>query len=192
MTETGTVKWFNSQKGFGFITPDSGGNDLFVHQSEIQSEGFRTLNDNEKVTYTVSEEGGKLKAIGVQGDGGGGTGGRGPRGGRNSTQPRKWPEDVNPSEGKQIGAVKWFNSEKGFGFIAPANGGDDLFVHQSAIHAPGFRSLMEGEEVEYNVIDEGGKSKAIDVCGPNGETVQGAPRSGGGRGGGGGARGGRY
>ena len=51
---------------------------------------------------------------------------------------------------------------------------------------------MEGEEVEYNVIEEGGKSKAIDVCGPNGEAVQGAPRSGGGRGGGGGARGGRY
>ena len=90
------------------------------------------------------------------------------------------------------GTVKFFNAEKGFGFIAPDAGGEDLFVHQSAVHAPGFRSLMEGEEVEYNVIEEGGKSKAIDVCGPNVEAVQGAPRSGGGRGGGGGARGGRY
>ena len=77
------------------------------------------------------------------------------------------------------GTVKWFNSQKGFGFITPADGGEDLFVHQSAISAPGFRSLMEGEEVEFKVVDERGKKKAIDVCGPNGDHVQGAPRNGG-------------
>ena len=69
-----------------------------------------------------------------------------------------------------------FNAEKGFGFVAPANGADDLFVHQSAIHAPGFRSLMEGEEVEFKVVDGGGKMKAEEVTGPNGDFVQGAPR----------------
>jgi cold shock CspA family protein len=69
-----------------------------------------------------------------------------------------------------------FNAEKGFGFIAPANGNDDLFVHQSAIHSPGFRSLMEGEEVEFKVVDGGGKMKAEEVTGPNGDFVQGAPR----------------
>lgn len=69
-----------------------------------------------------------------------------------------------------------FNSEKGFGFIAPAAGGDDLFVHQSAIHSPGFRSLMEGEEVEYKAVDEGGKMKAVEVTGPKGDFVQGVPR----------------
>jgi len=49
--DTGTVKWFNDSKGFGFITPDSGGDDLFAHFSEIRSEGFKTLAENQKVTY---------------------------------------------------------------------------------------------------------------------------------------------
>jgi len=49
---TGTVKWFNADKGFGFINPDDGGKDLFVHHSEIQSEGeYVTLNDGQKVKY---------------------------------------------------------------------------------------------------------------------------------------------
>jgi len=48
---TGTVKWFNDAKGFGFITPDEGGKDVFVHHTSIQSEGFRSLEEGSKVTY---------------------------------------------------------------------------------------------------------------------------------------------
>lgn len=48
---TGTVKWFNDAKGFGFITPDDGGKDLFVHFSAIQASGFKTLTENQKVQY---------------------------------------------------------------------------------------------------------------------------------------------
>lgn len=48
---TGTVKWFNEAKGFGFITPDESGKDLFVHHSNIVSEGFRTLQDGQKVEF---------------------------------------------------------------------------------------------------------------------------------------------
>ena len=51
----GTVKWFNAGKGFGFITPDDGGEDLFVHHSEIQTEGYASLDDGQKVTYEVGE-----------------------------------------------------------------------------------------------------------------------------------------
>ncbi|HBZ18489.1 MAG TPA: cold-shock protein [Betaproteobacteria bacterium] len=51
---TGTVKWFNDSKGFGFITPDDGGKDLFVHFSAIQSNGFKTLEENQKVSYDVT------------------------------------------------------------------------------------------------------------------------------------------
>ena len=51
---TGTVKWFNDSKGFGFITPDDGCKDLFVHFSAIQSNGFKTLEENQKVSYDVT------------------------------------------------------------------------------------------------------------------------------------------
>lgn len=49
--ETGTVKWFNDAKGFGFITPDSGGDDVFAHFSEIQGDGFKSLHEGQKVNY---------------------------------------------------------------------------------------------------------------------------------------------
>ena len=49
------------------------------------------------------------------------------------------------------GTVKWFNADKGFGFISPAEGGDDLFVHFSAIQAEGFKTLDEGQRVSFNV-----------------------------------------
>ncbi|MFO7641299.1 MAG: cold-shock protein [Candidatus Competibacteraceae bacterium] len=51
---TGTVKWFNESKGFGFITPDSGGDDLFAHFSAIQARGFKTLKENQKVSFDVT------------------------------------------------------------------------------------------------------------------------------------------
>lgn len=54
----GTVKWFNDEKGFGFITPDEGGSDLFVHFRSIQRQGFKSLKEGERVSY-VAEEGGK-------------------------------------------------------------------------------------------------------------------------------------
>ncbi|MEO8442546.1 MAG: cold-shock protein [Betaproteobacteria bacterium] len=50
----GTVKWFNDAKGFGFITPDDGGKDLFAHFSAIQGNGFKSLRENQKVTYDVT------------------------------------------------------------------------------------------------------------------------------------------
>ena len=53
---TGTVKWFNETKGFGFIAPDDGGKDVFVHQSVIQSNGFRTLSEGDKVNFEVVED----------------------------------------------------------------------------------------------------------------------------------------
>ncbi|HNS21578.1 MAG: cold-shock protein [Phycisphaerales bacterium] len=51
----GTVKWFNADKGFGFIAPDEGGDDLFVHHSEIRTQGYASLNEGQKVEFTVGQ-----------------------------------------------------------------------------------------------------------------------------------------
>jgi cold shock protein len=51
----GTVKWFNAEKGFGFITPEGGGQDLFVHHTAIQDKGFRTLDENQRVSFDVTQ-----------------------------------------------------------------------------------------------------------------------------------------
>lgn len=52
---SGTVKWFNDQKGYGFVAPDDGGKDIFVHHTAIQSEGFRSLAEGQRVTYEIEQ-----------------------------------------------------------------------------------------------------------------------------------------
>lgn len=55
-TTTGTVKWFNEQKGFGFIQPDNGGADVFVHKSAVQKAGMRTLHEGQKVSFEIQND----------------------------------------------------------------------------------------------------------------------------------------
>ena len=62
----GTVKFFSDEKGYGFITPDEGGKDLFVHHSAIQAEGFRSLQDNQRVSYEEESDAKGPRAVNVQ------------------------------------------------------------------------------------------------------------------------------
>ena len=63
---TGTVKWFNAQKGYGFIQPEGGGKDVFVHISAVQAAGLRDLAENQRVTYEVVTERGKQAAANLR------------------------------------------------------------------------------------------------------------------------------
>ena len=61
------------------------------------------------------------------------------------------------------GTVKWFNSTKGFGFIQPSEGGNDVFVHISAVHRAGLQGLADGQKVSYELQNERGKTAAVDI-----------------------------
>lgn len=63
---TGTVKWFNTTKGYGFIQPENGGSDVFVHISAVEKAGLRGLNENQKVSYELATEKGKTSAVNLQ------------------------------------------------------------------------------------------------------------------------------
>ena len=180
---SGTVKWFNTAKGFGFIQPDDGGSDVFVHISALNSAGLDALGEGDKVDYELEQDrrSGKLAATQIVvteqgvpqprrsggggggfggGDrggygGGGGFGGGGGGGGRSR----------GVVSGSGSGEVKWFNPTKGFGFIKPEGGGQDIFVHISAVEQAGLSGLNEGQRVHFDLEQDGrsGKTSATNL-----------------------------
>jgi cold shock CspA family protein len=149
----GTVKWFNAEKGFGFIEPDDGGQDVFAHFSAIADDGgYRSLDEGQRVEFTASpgDRGPQADSIQPLGGGGGRAPARAERGHRDDPRQVRAPRAGRAGGGGSEGTVRWFNAEKGFGFIEPDEGGDDVFVHFSAIvDDGGYRSLDEGQRVEY-------------------------------------------
>jgi CspA family cold shock protein len=65
MKDTGTIKWFNTEKGYGFIKPDAGGKDVFIHMSALKAAGLDGLNDNQKIEYEITKEKGKESAANI-------------------------------------------------------------------------------------------------------------------------------
>lgn len=149
-----TLKWFNAEKGFGFVAMSDGSPDAFLHVSAIERAGHRELPDGTSLTVRITPgakgpqvaeivsvdlstasaapraERPERRSFGGGGSGGGASG---------------------PSE-QVRGVVKWFKMDKGFGFIASDNGGKDVFVHASALKRSGLASLQEGEIVEMEVV----------------------------------------
>ena len=146
MMATGTTKFFDAKKGFGFITPDDGGEDLFCHFSAIEDGAM--LKEGGKVTFEKVYDDAKGKERAAQVTGGfpreDFAGGGRPRRGRGEIQ---GGATGDPPPGMQVGTVKFWNS-KGFGFIQTAEGGDDLFCHFSAITDG--NALSAGAVVHYS------------------------------------------
>lgn len=97
---------------------------------------------------------------------------------RDTTPMSQEGEHSTPSKPPRCsGSVKWFNPTKGFGFITPSDGGADIFIHQSEIQLGGFRSLAQGEPVEYELLNGEKGPKALNCTGPGGTPPKGAPRN---------------
>ena len=170
----GTVKFFNPAKGFGFIAPEDGGADIFVHVSAVERSGLNGLDDGDQVTFEVQQDrrSGKLEAIELERTGSGPA--PGPRSARPAPPQRGYDSaprrsnagghDRDPA-GSGSGVVKWFNPAKGFGFIQPSDGGGDVFVHISAVEQAGWRGLEEGQAVAFDLEQDrrSGKTSAINL-----------------------------
>jgi cold shock protein len=149
----GTVKFFNSGKGFGFIQREDGGEDVFVHISAVERAGLEGLGEGQQLEFTLVDRGGKISAsdLVVVGD-------VVPVAKRAEAPQRQLTGE------KATGTVKFFNSMKGFGFITRDDGQPDAFVHISAVERSGLRELNEGDKLEFDIeVDRRGKYSAVNL-----------------------------
>lgn len=165
----GTVKFFNTTKGFGFISPSDGSPDVFVHISAVERSGLRELNDGDQVTFEVEQDrrSGKSSATNLSVTGSAPAASRKPARSGWGDDPRDSgvrSGGSRPTAGSGRGTVKWFNPSKGFGFIQPEAGGDDIFVHISAVERAGIMDLREGEVLTYDIeMGRSGKPSAVNL-----------------------------
>lgn len=137
------VKWFNASKGFGFLTMADGSPDAFLPMAILRRAGFEDVREGASVTCEV------------------GAGAKGPLVTTvfsidlsTAIEPgfgadRRAPRPSSTMEG----AVKWFEPEKGYGFISPDSGGKDIFIHITALRRSGLDSLAPGQRVRAEVVD---------------------------------------
>lgn len=152
-TGKGTVKFFNSQKGFGFIQQETGGEDIFVHISAVERAGLEGLAEGQELEFNLVDRGGKVSAQDLQvvGD-------------VIAVESKSEAPRRELTGEKATGTVKFFNSMKGFGFLTRDDGQPDAFVHISAVERSGLSQINEGERYEFDLeVDRRGKYSAVNL-----------------------------
>src|SRR5690242_12491773 len=156
-----TVKWFNGEKGYGFVALNDGSGDVFLHVNTLQAAGYQTVSPGatlrirvgqgqkgRQVDQVVSVDESTATATQPRRPGGGG--GFQQRPPRSFDGPRR---QVDLSSAVDMtGTVKWYNPDKGFGFITPQNGGKDVFIHATVLERAGLGPLQEGQTVRMGVV----------------------------------------
>lgn len=143
----GTVSWYEPAKGYGFIAPDDGGPEIFVHSSAVVGGGI--LAEGQRAAFLV-----------VPGE-------KGPQ--ADHLLPLRTDATASTRSDGADGTVSWFEAGKGFGFIAPDDGGPDVFVHVRSL-AGGLDALSEGDRVSYDVVvgDKGPQARDVRTVGGTG------------------------
>jgi CspA family cold shock protein len=166
-----TVTWFNPEKGFGFVALSDGSGDAFLHANTLSQTGHHVVSPGaalrvrigqgpkgrqvsevlsvDESTATPSASGGVVRAN-PRGSIGGRFGDRGSVGGERGSGTRHGTPTGPAVE--MSGIVKWYNRAKGFGFVAPSEGGKDVFVHASALQRAGVTQLTEGQTIRMDVV----------------------------------------
>jgi CspA family cold shock protein len=170
----GKVKWFNGTKGYGFITLDDGG-DAFCHASALQAAGHAELPPGATIVCDLADSPRGLQVVAVhevdistaeapargpRRDFGGGGGRFGDRGGFGGGF-RDGGRDNAPAGPMVEGKVKFFNDQKGFGFVMPDSGSGDIYLHASALRRSGIPAVEPDQRIRYSTR-QGNKGVEVD------------------------------
>jgi CspA family cold shock protein len=145
------VKWFSPEKGFGFLELSDGSGDAFLHGSLLTQNGIAAVQPGETlevrvgpghkgphVTEVLSADSSTASPVA-------------PR--RSSVPSATYHNPPSDTAVEETGRVKWFNTEKGYGFITRGSGAEDLFVHISAVERSGLTGLSEGDRVIVDIVE---------------------------------------
>lgn len=160
-TVSATVKWYNPEKGFGFVQLPTGA-DAFLHVSVVERSGNSTVPPGAtlEVRTAPGQKGLQITEIlSVDASTSLQEQPRRPR----PERPERAYQPADQAAVEEIGTVKWYNPEKGFGFIVRDRGGKDIFVHVSALNRGGLSDLAEGQRVAVDMVEGGKGPEAVGV-----------------------------
>jgi cold shock protein len=159
------VKWFKSEKGFGFVELSNGTGDAFLHIGALQAAGYDSVPPGAKLKVYVGNGAKGAQVTRVLEVDTAGAAERAPQrsfGGDQQRPPRRHPD---PATAVQVtGTVKWFDDNKGFGFVQSNDGGKDVFVHISILGPSGVQHLAEGQPVTMRVVDTPKGREALSIA----------------------------